>query len=75
MSKKAWDISAHDCIAGSFYPTRDGTGGAFRETFTFLCKKGDHLNGRYLNMARRRTEKLKAKNRGHHPPGHARLFG
>lgn len=48
-------------MAVSFYPRRNSSGGALREQIIFTCKKGDHLHGRYLNMAEKKARELGAK--------------
>jgi hypothetical protein len=61
MPGRAWNISTHDFVAVSFYPNEGGEGGALREQFFFLCKKGHHIDGRYLTAADKRAKKLGAK--------------
>jgi len=51
MSKE-YDWEKQDWIAISFYPDHEGQGGALREQLITTCKKGDHMNGRIMNMAR-----------------------
>ena len=59
--EKAWNIETHDVISVSFYPDESCKGGALRENYIFMCKRGDHTNRRYLNAAQNRARKLHAR--------------
>lgn len=58
---KPWNISTHDFVGVSFYAKEGAEGGALREQFFFMCKKGGHMDGRYLTAADNRAKKLGAK--------------
>lgn len=61
MKNKSWSHDTHDVIAVSFYPDAKGQGGALRESWIFVCKKGDHMNGRYIRGANARAKKIQAR--------------